>query len=548
MKKLLTLIVLIYIKFTTYAQNLQEAKIKYKESENNDRLNQVEAIPSLKKLEFNKQREPVDINFEKLKNDTISLNKTNTVQALKNFNVQLERSRNDSTKANRELDRLIEERRRLANKQSENKKKIKDFLTKIDTLNSLIKQKDIEINDKNSEINKLLENIVELKREIIQKDSILSKNILERVAEAFLKKYNELDNERVKIAGGLNKFSEDLSIDKLNTEENFQILSYRDSLYFRYFRTYLAQKDSLVNTNMKIITLKNHIEEYLLKINPKLIKNATDLEIITLRLNSEYEKVLKCLEKNQNDYIRFGENIKNTNEKITEMKKKYSTTKEEKDLAAVVNINSLLGQRSLIPSTTVLGNRKFQFINSDWYGEVKLFTAAMTNQNLRLSNLFIPEASNLGFTINTTTLPSKDKNTGIFFSFNYLGKNLYGIDSTKNKADTTLFNMGVIHTKIGLQRILVANDILSIYANQNYILPIDNIKVFDKFYRTEKSSLHSIIRYFDVGIKALLSSSKTSAKLMIDVGFIINNSDTKSITGSVDRAIPNLKVSVYTAF
>lgn len=542
MKKTLTLVFLIVIKLTTFAQNLQEAKLKYKESDGNALL-KMEAFPTLNKLEFTKLTQLGDINFENLKKDTSILNRTSTVQALKDIKFQLETTRNDSTKSSNELEKLKKEQANL-----EIQKKTKELVARIKSLTSLIIKKDSEIKNKNVEISKLLTSIAELKKEIIRKDSTISKNKLEGIAELFLKKYDELVSNRAKIAGGLNKFSEDLSIDKLKPEENLQITSYRDSLYFSYYRLYLTQKDSLESTNTKIITFKQDIDASLRKIDPKSIKTEEGYEIIKLRLNAVYNIVAKSLEKRQSDYMSFDENLKTTNNKIDEMRKKLSTTNNDKDLAAIVNINSLLGQRSLIPSTTVLGNRKFQFVNSDWYGEIKLFTAAMTNQNLRLSNLFIPEASNLGFTINTTTLLSKDKNTGLLFSFNYLGKNLYGVDSTKKKADTTFFNMGVIHTKFGIQRILVANDILSVYANQNYILPIDNISIFDKFYRTEKSSLRSIIGYFDVGIKALLSSPKTSAKLIIDVGFIINNSDTRSITGSVDRAIPNLKVSIYAAF
>lgn len=125
-----------------------------------------------------------------------------------------------------------------------------------------------------------------------------------------------------------------------------------------------------------------------------------------------------------------------------------------------------------------------------------------------------------------------------------LSKKLKPDNLTTDNSFSTL----VFHTKTGLEYIAVKN-FLSFYANVNTITALDNIKKFKTNLNTDK-----IFRGFvDFGSRIFINPldggiEKLGLKFKIDLGFISNSGDIKSIIKSDDLIIPTFRFGLQKDF
>jgi DNA-binding ferritin-like protein len=279
-------------------------------------------------------------------------------------------------------------------------------------------------------------------------------------------------------------------------------------------------------------------------------KTVAELNIIgltfdtqKLELEKDYKELETVVKKFEDDYDALQENL-NGIEK--------GEKSEENAFAAIPSFVSATGQ--ITPSITLLGQSNFN--NSRYFADVRVFTGSSEIKS-RMENLFIPEASKWGFSLGvlrrfslnseSKTNKSEDdtRNWGVHFGVSYLGKDLSKlVKKDSNKVDTLRFAPGIFHFKLGLQHIVIP-DFLSLYMNYNTVWVTQNYTAIKEAFKENDG----LVNFWDGGIKCYLALPKQkNLALMLDLGFVFTNTSIKSYTGSDDRVIPNIKISLRSNF
>jgi len=289
-----------------------------------------------------------------------------------------------------------------------------------------------------------------------------------------------------------------------------------------------------------------------------------DLSYFSLSVSNNIDSVInKAKEKFSDINARttfIGKNIKNADSIFYNLSKKwdnvletFKNNKESKtgtrtDLGALPGLSAILGQKEVNLNISVLGSQLISNEKSSIYGEIRLFTSGIKTDSIQnRKTLFLPEASTFGISgkLNFGFGPIRQvenaKRIGINMEFHILGKKIKP-DNTK---DETSISPLVFHTKTGLEIIAIKN-ILSIYFNINTLTPLD--KVAD--YRSGLSIKKNFFGFVDFGTRMLLIPKENfgGLKLKVDLGFISNGGEIKSILQSEDLVIPTFRLGLQKDF
>jgi hypothetical protein len=312
---------------------------------------------------------------------------------------------------------------------------------------------------------------------------------------------------------------------------NNLLLSEKKKLADLNFKRYLEPTDALLKADSIISSDFKSSEKEYIKLKGNVLKYSNTL--------------FKEIKENWNKIL----------DGILPSTKKSSSQKDDntKELGAVPGLSSILGQKEVNLNLSVLGFKKVESGSSSIYGEVKLFTSGIkTDSTQNLRTLFLPEASNFGITgkiniglglVNNDSTRN-NKVFGINLEFNLLGKKIKPDNSNTENSITPL----VFHTKTGLEFIAIKN-FLSLYANVNTITTLDNVEKFKINLNTTK-----LFRGFvDFGARILLAPTDSKLeslglKFKLDLGFISNGNNIKSIIKSDDLIIPTFRFGLQKDF
>ncbi|MFN0174965.1 MAG: hypothetical protein ACKVU0_09985 [Saprospiraceae bacterium] len=289
----------------------------------------------------------------------------------------------------------------------------------------------------------------------------------------------------------------------------------------------------------------------------KLIENQNKLQQDIINKFSALEKKISSNEKLKH----VQDEINNIQNSIAKIYKSYKTIEGPKDdnVKAIVGITQPLSEQGqLVPNISVLGYKEVKGENSHRSAQLKLFTAPSTGEKTLFNNayrLLIPEASSYGFLADFSFgfIPSdnsfkadKDigqpvKKLGLNFSAYYLGKTLA-------KEDSSTFNTGMLHFKIGMQYVVIGR-VLSIYSNINPFYLTNGVTDFQDTYTSYENKLRSFV---DFGLNAYLNLSPEAKQndffIDLDIGFIAVGGDIKSIVATTDPLIPRIKITLVKGF
>lgn len=209
----------------------------------------------------------------------------------------------------------------------------------------------------------------------------------------------------------------------------------------------------------------------------------------------------------------------------------------------------------LIPGFDILADKKFVDSNLAIFGQAKFFIASGSADTNKLSNgtkLFVPEASDLGFTVDFTfgfdLIKYKPKNAltlshyhslGISVGLYYLQKQL----TTPDKENLP-FSIGTIQTKIGIEKTIVRNG-LAVFANVNGFFAGKGIEKFKKFY-DDNGKMNWFV---ETGIKSYLKLTKDEkTNISFELRFIPVNPTVRKYAKTEDKFIPLINVAIVRDF
>jgi hypothetical protein len=338
-------------------------------------------------------------------------------------------------------------------------------------------------------------------------------------------------------AGVINKTDDSLKSDQFISEK-----------YKGYYGLSALLRDKVKPKNDSVLTEFRGYKSIMRKLFSKTTTTKDQIDTIEekfklkkMLLDASYKELQKVIEEFEAERKKLSGMLKGIED---------NAKSDKQALAAIPSVSSALGK--VTPSITLVGQSTF---NSDnWFGEVKLFTGS-TQLKPQTENLFIPEASKWGITLNfTRDFGGKNckncegsKTWSGNLNVNYLGKDLYKIvpnEKDKTKTDTSTFSISAFHFKGGLQKI-IAKEFVSLYVNHNLLWITEGNKPF----KEEFDSTNGVINFWDAGFKCYINlNSNKKVSLSLDLDFIFTNDKIKTYTKSDDRIIPNFKIGLRSDF
>ncbi len=285
------------------------------------------------------------------------------------------------------------------------------------------------------------------------------------------------------------------------------------------------------------------------KLSSQMFADIQEMKRSLLDADSETIKFIKSLDTLKLTNTKFFQNLKD-NETFTFDDKKF------KEIQASLNSGYAEYIKSNAESTNAASIPQISTINSKFNPSISLLGATQIDKNgkykleifvgngtidtINTATVLVPELSKYGVRLNG--FKEMNKHVGFNFDLHYHEKKSF---NPKENAD---FSFSRIQSKLGLEG-LIFRDILSIYANYNYIIPITNSEKYKELFAPKKQDRG----YLDLGIKLFLSPKGTLAKttgvgLFIDLNFISTTEAIKVLNKSSDDLIPNIKFGLQKNF
>lgn len=221
--------------------------------------------------------------------------------------------------------------------------------------------------------------------------------------------------------------------------------------------------------------------------------------------------------------------------------------------SALPNFTSLLGSNVIVPKIELVGTTNFSSRNNRFYAELRVLTSVIPPKQSTNINLFFPETSAYGISVNANYLPLEElevqKEDGskeevkwvcLYGTMNYLGKSLFGVRKNDNATnDTTRFITDFVHLKLGFQVIPFAN-FISFYGDINFLAPLANRDRLLQYNPTMKAGFSN---FLSVGTKLFLAKGADKPLgLYLDLSFIIVDQVTKTLYATSDPVIPKIAI------
>lgn len=200
-----------------------------------------------------------------------------------------------------------------------------------------------------------------------------------------------------------------------------------------------------------------------------------------------------------------------------------------------------LGKSAAIqPKIELVASKRFDSSDKkkyNFFAESKLFLGSHDNKDRR--SLFVDENANFSFFNTIAWKPFKKeslkKATTFYLNFSYQGKTFTITDSTET-------NPGIFNLNLGMDLVLFEN--FAFYGSYNFLQILHDSEGFQKLYST---GLREQYRFYKLGFKAVLDFlDKDQGTLGLNIGFVINNKETKAFHQSNDAVIPILELKFST--
>ncbi len=285
------------------------------------------------------------------------------------------------------------------------------------------------------------------------------------------------------------------------------------------------------------------------KLSSQMFADIQEMKRSLLDADSETIKFIKRLDTLKLTNTKFFQNFKD-NETFTFDDKKF------KEIQSSLNNAYSEYTKSNAESTTAASIPQISTINNKFNPTISLLGAAEFNKNgkyklevfigngtidtVNITTVLVPELSKYGIRLNG--FKELNKRIGVNGDLHFHEKKSF------NPKENTDFNFSRIQAKVGLEGLIFEN-ILSFYANYNYIIPITNAEKYKELFAPIKQDLG----YLDLGIKLFLSpkgelAKNTGVGLFIDLNFISTTEAIKVLNKSSDDFIPNIKFGLQKNF
>lgn len=350
--------------------------------------------------------------------------------------------------------------------------------------------------------------------------------------------------------------------DSINKQSAFFETDTTDKLAFgvdeaKDYRVILAEQHkkelSLINNLTDSVQTLVNIAKVLYNLNQH--PYDTIRTVIKSRLEDAEEKLNaaskygESIEKRITD---FGNKIK----KRIDEKKKKDEENQQKQLTSMPNVTIPLSSAQVIPSLNIMGSRTVKnektasshsfllYVAKDFSLKTDSTPSAEIYQKAT-TNLFIPEASNLGFQYKYAKAfffnESKEENFGVLdLQFNFLSK-LIPVKTIVDSAVkySVVKNNFFIHIKAGGE-LFIIKKVFNLYANFNGLVAINDVKTYEELYGLGSNKL---VTFLDIGAHVSLINDTEKKDFAIELGLIIQNPKIKSYTLNEDIAIPTFKLA-----
>jgi hypothetical protein len=376
----------------------------------------------------------------------------------------------------------------------------------------------LQINDdfKQESLSTQIPNLTEISKNISQNFEI-SKNMMSEIKGVENENYNSLIFEKAR-----NEAIETLLFKQSEIRQDIRKVDILEAAWLKMnnlnprlntkmFADIKEMKRILLNSDSEIIRMI------------KFVKNLeiTDSNFIPIEKSSidfnfddkKYKEIQTSINNEWTEYEKLNKTNKSSIPQISTINKKFNPTV------------SLLGAANL----NIKGQYKLEVFVGN--GAIDTFSTA---------TILVPELSNYGIRLNG--FKDLTKRFGINSDFHYHEKKSF------NPHENVDFTFARIQSKLGIEY-LVFKDILSVYGNVNFIIPVTNTEKYKEVFTKDNRDL----RYYDLGLKLFVTpkgdlANTSGVGLFVDLNFISTTEMVKFYNGNSDAFIPNIKFGLQKNF
>jgi hypothetical protein len=198
------------------------------------------------------------------------------------------------------------------------------------------------------------------------------------------------------------------------------------------------------------------------------------------------------------------------------------------------------------PSITMVAGTKR--VKGPWYNELGFFVGNSEERDRRnIQSIFNAEQSEYGFYLRGAVMEMRflkddyQKRWALHYSGNYLEKSI-NEDTVQSKPSV---NFSQFQGRLAGE-FIVFDNILSLYSGINWILPLTNVAMYRERLPFQKDGQP----YMDFGVRMFLEPGKVlnvkdpGLGIVIDINFIVNNQDMRSVNYKGDSLVPGLRFAI----
>lgn len=285
--------------------------------------------------------------------------------------------------------------------------------------------------------------------------------------------------------------------------------------------------------------LKKNLDQ---SFNTKMFADIREMKRILFSADSEIINLIKIVNKSTNfDTLKNFYTLHFDDKKYNEIQTSINKELEENEKSNITN-NSSIPQFSTInkkfnPSVSLLGAAD---LNKNGKYKLEIFVGNGAIDTFSTATILVPELSNYGIRLNG--FKDLTKRFGINGDFHYHEKKSF------NPHENVDFTFARIQSKLGIEY-LVFKDILSVYGNVNFIIPVTNTEKYKEVFTKDNKDL----RYYDLGLKLFVTpkgdlANTSGVGLFVDLNFISTTEMVKFYNGNSDAFIPNIKFGLQKNF
>ena len=219
----------------------------------------------------------------------------------------------------------------------------------------------------------------------------------------------------------------------------------------------------------------------------------------------------------------------------------------DKSEEVIAGIPQLIHTDNVVtPSLSMVAGAKR--VKGPWYNELGVFVGNSEERNRRnIQSIFNAEQSEYGFYIRGAVMEMRflqvkyQKNWAFHYNLNYLEKSI-NEDTIQSQQSV---NFSQFQGRLAGEYI-VFNNFLSLYTGINWIAPLTNVKMYRERLPFQKDGQP----YMDFGIRMFLEPGKmlkmkdSGLGIVLDVNFIVNNKDMRSVNSKGDSLVPGLRFAM----